>query len=424
MYTRVGDEFFTRHCWGFQDWALAVCSQYYQGAELLLYILCHVFHRHVLVVCQDRYWCTFDNPEDMSISEILDACDLHFIHLRPGIFSELHQKTHHRSLTSFSPPEFPKWTTNPANSPDNSILTEMENLDENINEFNSNNLLKTFLNVSGGDANLHSQYTKGGSSEARPCVSSNLDVAGNNTTNSGNELGQNNVGFENADNILDERAGLVLNTNPISIKENCVYSLVRNMINKNPPSLFGICVDYISWNSTLTYNCSMKLPQSMNTATHMIKLVHHAPQKYTPCPRIRQVTLYDEVKIDPRVKDYLLQQACSRNYKVVLKKLTVQNINGWTTKPRNTWEHIDPYSDIKDIGDSIDMPNEHSSDEENLNDEPIVTEKSTSRYSLHSREPKTCTNKCPGVFGQICCTEVATFTARISTVLGCYPPMR
>ena len=112
VYTEIGKEFFERPHWSFNDWALSVCSQYYHGDEMLLYILCRIFHRHAVVICHSRYWCMFDNPLDMPIKSILDACDLHLVYLRPGIFGELRLKKWHGSLTRFSPPEFPAWSGN------------------------------------------------------------------------------------------------------------------------------------------------------------------------------------------------------------------------------------------------------------------------------------------------------------------------
>ena len=44
VYKAVGKEFFEQRCCSFQDWALAICSQYYHGNELLLYTLCRIFH--------------------------------------------------------------------------------------------------------------------------------------------------------------------------------------------------------------------------------------------------------------------------------------------------------------------------------------------------------------------------------------------
>ena len=83
----VGTEFFESKHWSLQEWAMAICSQFYYGDELLIYALCRVFHRHA--VCYDRYWCTFTPSDDMNIYAILDACDLHLVYIRPGVFATL-----------------------------------------------------------------------------------------------------------------------------------------------------------------------------------------------------------------------------------------------------------------------------------------------------------------------------------------------
>ena len=53
VYEQVGAEFFAIRGITFKEWALSTCNRYYYGDELLLYALCRIFHRHVLVVCYD-----------------------------------------------------------------------------------------------------------------------------------------------------------------------------------------------------------------------------------------------------------------------------------------------------------------------------------------------------------------------------------
>ena len=87
VYECVGEEFFSHQEWSIMDWALATCSQFYYGDELLLYVLCHVFHRHAVVIYKEWYWCTFQPDKSMNIYALLDCCDLHFVYLCPGIFA-------------------------------------------------------------------------------------------------------------------------------------------------------------------------------------------------------------------------------------------------------------------------------------------------------------------------------------------------
>ena len=92
IYNAVGVEFFEHRGWNITEWAMAICSQYYYGDELLLFVMCRVFHRHALVICRNCYWCTFELKNNMDIHEMLDACDLHLIYIRLGIFALLRLK--------------------------------------------------------------------------------------------------------------------------------------------------------------------------------------------------------------------------------------------------------------------------------------------------------------------------------------------
>ena len=87
VYEAVGKEFFAIWEITFKEWAVSACSSYYYGDELLLYVLCRVFHRHVLIVYYDKIWTTLD-PKDTELSEmeLLNACDVHLIFLRPGLY--------------------------------------------------------------------------------------------------------------------------------------------------------------------------------------------------------------------------------------------------------------------------------------------------------------------------------------------------
>ena len=63
--------------------------------------------------------------------------------------------------------------------------------------------------------------------------------------------------------------------------------------------------------------------------------------------------LYDHIQINTKVKDLWLQQATSRRYSVPIKNLTEAEIASWNPSMRtNTWEDIDPYSGLEDVGDS------------------------------------------------------------------------
>ena len=60
--------------------------------------------------------------------------------------------------------------------------------------------------------------------------------------------------------------------------------------------------------------------------------------------------------VDSHVKDYLIQQAKIRDYKVVVTKLNQEQISQWGPKTTNSWDDIDPYLDIEEVQDSSTMP--------------------------------------------------------------------
>ena len=112
VYTCVGQIFFARREITFKEWALMACSQNYYGDELLLFVLCRVFHCHAIVVCYDRYWTTLEPEGEIGIDELLDACDLHLVFLCPGVFGELKlKKKFGRVRPKTSPPEFLQWAS-------------------------------------------------------------------------------------------------------------------------------------------------------------------------------------------------------------------------------------------------------------------------------------------------------------------------
>ena len=111
VYEIVGKEFFEKQCTSFREWALSACNCYYYGDELLIYALCQIFHRHVVIACYDHLWTTIDNQHELTTGEILDVCDVRLAFLHPGIFGELKLKKCYGTMPtpSFdpSPPEFP-----------------------------------------------------------------------------------------------------------------------------------------------------------------------------------------------------------------------------------------------------------------------------------------------------------------------------
>ena len=141
VYEKVGAEFFLHREWSFKDWALTACSNYYYGDELLLFALCRVHHHHALLVYHDCYWTTLQPKDNMTLSELLEACDVYLVYLRPGIFGELRLKKKYTGITEFasSLPEFPSWSGEGADT----TIVSMPGL----KGFVDNDLLYTYLNI-------------------------------------------------------------------------------------------------------------------------------------------------------------------------------------------------------------------------------------------------------------------------------------
>ena len=238
---------------------------------MLLYILCHIFHCHAVVVCHSRYWCTFENSPEMPIESILDACDLHLVYLHPGIFGALQLKKCHGSLTSFSPPEFPDWSKNlPINNSDSSPTnsTAVDPTTENTVTMDYLDIMESTL---ANDKNL------------------NVGVKGGNISpDSNGNTASNNTGSTQDHTPLQPILQLQRET-PITLKECCCQVLISSCVLEHPSTLFFTCRNFISWQPGIAYNCSMVLPHHMNTPTYMMELLNHHPDRNFPQVTIKQV---------------------------------------------------------------------------------------------------------------------------------------
>ena len=173
--------------------------------------------------------------------------------------------------------------------------------------------------------------------------------------------------------------------NPISFKISCIQRLMNSIPHTNPMSLFKTCVDVLSWNLDQYFPCTMELPWSLNTGTHVLELQRF---KYQPLPNLNlsDVILYDHVCVHPLIKDLWLKQVNTWKYSVPLLKLTAAEITAWQ-KPTNanSWENIDPYSSLEDIGTTS------SDNETHLNSdsyqETKITENENIRDRLWKRHP-------------------------------------
>ena len=126
------------------------------------------------------------------------------------------------------------------------------------------------------------------------------------------------LAVNNGEQADDNRNGL----NPITLKENCIQSMLKHCVTSSLPSLFFSCVDFISWNPTVRYDCNLKLPCTMNTIRHVVELqcIQYIDESLEN--RIELVTLYDHIKVNTAAKKYWFADANKRNDTVPLKKVT------------------------------------------------------------------------------------------------------
>ena len=131
----------------------------------------------------------------------------------------------------------------------------------------------------------------------------------------------------------------------------------------------------------------------MHTQAHelLLRRIPHKEHVFGQ-PR-KQVLLYDDMMVDSVYKNYLLEQVRIRKYKTVLKKLTEEDINRWKPKQPESWELIDPYSDIEVVYSSdsniesscestAEVANKPSEDQRDTEPEQ---EMETGTYNLHDR---------------------------------------
>ena len=207
-------------------------------------------------------------------------------------------------------------------------------------QFYYEDLLQTFLNIA-SNGKMLDKHTKGGNITVK--LDTQSENAANTQTNTnsthsvvqgGNTPNEDIREIRNDTNVPKNIAD-VIRVNPVSLKTNSIQCLLANTVNTAPPSLFGICLDYMSWHSQIKYRGSMILPQCMHTKTKMMELQQHAPQEGNmQASKSSQVTLYGNVTVDSHVKQYLLEQATTRKYSVVLHRLTSQQIMDWQIPAR------------------------------------------------------------------------------------------
>ena len=90
----------------------------------------------------------------------------------------------------------------------------------------------------------------------------------------------------------------------------------------------------------------------MTTHTHVIELLNVKP-KPTPRNATPMVHVYNNVYVEREVYDLWLLDAKKWKYTTLVLKLTKDSIKLWK-KPELSWQDIDPYSSLEDVGPSSD----------------------------------------------------------------------
>ena len=422
VYELVGQIFFAWREWNLMDWALTACSSYYYGDELLLFVLCRLFHRHALVICREINWSTLEPEGPMNTEQLLDACDLHLIYLRPGIFRELRlKKGKSRDMLDSSPPEFPTWTTDMVqgnildmprlegfvDSPllktylnindDESALNDSDDVNAVVNTMTREQIEPAIVTTTTNDDNTHDGDGENGKGVLKGRNTENSDgeilslnggnsiitLKGRNDLPPGiNENSTSTVAYEDNDEDWDQTMDIHYTasdfevTSPLSIKASCTQALLNNLCSKKPMSLMHCCVDVITWNTDIAFLCDMILPHSLFTFKVQGELRRLDP-KLLPHHKAIQVTLYDKFTIDKEARDLWLKDVKKKKYVVSLPKLTDEEIDVLCNK-EPSWKALDPYSDLEDVGTTS-------------HDEEPVTDTQSQPYSLRKRnvtEPK------------------------------------
>ena len=93
----------------------------------------------------------------------------------------------------------------------------------------------------------------------------------------------------------------------------------------------------------------------MCTVDHVVELQQkHPTQEPMHKHSLRDVVLYDHIKVNIRLRDYWMKQVTVQKYSIVLHKVSPSTIAQWQTKSNvKSWENIDPYSSLEDVGDTM-----------------------------------------------------------------------
>ena len=70
-------------------WLNNMADEHTQGDESTLYILAHMYRRHVYVFTQMFWWTTLLHTIPVSEKELMAQCDIVLVYIRDGVFGEL-----------------------------------------------------------------------------------------------------------------------------------------------------------------------------------------------------------------------------------------------------------------------------------------------------------------------------------------------
>ena len=129
LYESVGEIVLSMKNHSLSSWLDLISKRKIYGDELLLYILCKQWHRHAMIVCNNRHWSTLDPKGVMDEDTLMSVCDLCFVYVRPGVFAELSEKP---APGRRKPPTL-TWENYsymaPSTSTANTTITRMQNLE-------------------------------------------------------------------------------------------------------------------------------------------------------------------------------------------------------------------------------------------------------------------------------------------------------
>ena len=340
----VGVELFAICETTFKEWAVSACSSYYYGDELLLYVLCRVFHRHALIVCYDKIWTILD-PQDKQLMEmeLLDACDVHLIFLRPGIFAELVLKKKHfvatRSAQKESPLEFPNWTTGTQEKSadlldklaDSTPLKlyedniKSETVEQQCSETGETPVISSLQNDLVEVSPTEDKVNKVPTSSTPSTDSLNAITDEEDTSvkvrNSQNNQDTSLASSDKNDDFSYESL-LELPANPSSLKAQCIQRIMEQAVNHHPLTLLMICLDSLSWNENKRHPCCMQLPHTLVMQTQVAELVNYsAPVERLNISRNEEVLLYGNIRVNRKVRDCWLanlnkRSSCGKTSKI------------------------------------------------------------------------------------------------------------